>query len=131
MNIRTFIYYLAAIAIVSFVCVFNIFTQYWSLNHKESFIFSVTSLDNEVYVPPTAWLSPEEFRISVRSVMQSKYFAHDDKDISIILIKGLKDKNGESEACGVQRLSFTKFSHNDINKILNTAIAQKWNNCPQ
>ncbi|EAN2420069.1 hypothetical protein EAB72_23690 [Salmonella enterica] len=63
--------------------------------------------------------------------MQSKYFAHDDKDISIILIKGLKDKNGESEACGIQRLSFTKFSHNDINKILNTAIAQKWNNCPQ
>lgn len=131
MRKRTLAYYAAMIITFSAGYAFNWLTQHRSLNDNTSFIYSIISKDNEVYVPPTAWLSADEFRTSTHSVLQSKYFSYDDKNISIILIKGLKNKNGGNEACGMQRLTFIKFNHNDINKILNTATAERWNSRPQ
>ncbi|HAF4865867.1 TPA: hypothetical protein G9F10_004011 [Salmonella enterica] len=96
------------------------------------FMYGVTSENAVINIPPTAWLSTDEMRTSLSSVLLSKYLLSDNNNIDITVFKGMgsTNKNGSIKTCDMKRFHLDSYDYSHINKIFKSINKWKSLNCP-
>ncbi|EBW6765635.1 hypothetical protein DP806_16345 [Salmonella enterica subsp. enterica serovar Saintpaul] len=94
------------------------------------FMYGVTSENGVINIPPTAWLSTNEMRTSLRSVLLSKYLLSDNNNIDITVFKGMENKSGSIKTCDMKRFHLDSYDYSNINKIFKNINEWKFFNCP-